>query len=308
MPFAVPIVLLVFNRPDLTQKVFDSVKKEKPKKLYIVADGPRPKVPSDKKACESTRDIFKSIDWPCEIQLNYAETNLGLAKRVSSGLDWVFENEDVAIILEDDCVPEPSFFPYCQELLEKYKDDERVMTIVGTNFQKGRQNTPYSYYFSRHTHIWGWATWKRAWSMYDHDMETWEELKDSRWLEGYLGNALAVRYWTNIFEKTIKGEINSWAYRWTYANWVHGGSTIIPNCNLIKNIGSDDRATHTRGRTSLSDPVGKLEFPLSHPPHFVFNYEADNRTEKERFSGKSLFSHKLKRWQNRIKHKIATFN
>src|SRR5687767_13684909 len=162
-----PVALLVFNRPQATARVFEAVARARPPRLLVVADGPRADRPDDGELCHQTRAIIERVDWPCEVMKDYSDTNLGCRKRVSSGLDWVFSNVADAIILEDDCLPEPSFFPFCEELLERYRDDERVAMIRAGNFLEGRRVASTSYYFSRWFHIWGWATWARAWKHND---------------------------------------------------------------------------------------------------------------------------------------------
>ncbi len=177
-----PVAFLIFNRPELTRKVFATIAQAKPSKLLVVADGPRADVPDDREKCSEARAIIGRIDWDCEVLTNYSSANMGCRARISTGLEWVFTNVEEAIILEDDCIPHPTFFRFCKELLTRYRDDQRVMMISGDNFQMGRNRTPYSYYFSRFFHCWGWATWRRAWRHYDIDMELWPSLRDGSWL------------------------------------------------------------------------------------------------------------------------------
>ena len=156
-----PVAFIIFNRPSLTQIVFNTIRQAKPKQLFVIADGAR--FPEEKEKCQQARDIIRQVDWDCEVLANYSDVNLGCGKRISSGISWVFEHVEAAIILEDDCLPHLSFFRYCENLLDYYRDDERVMAIGGDNFQDGNKKTPYSYYFSKYPHVWGWATWRRAW-------------------------------------------------------------------------------------------------------------------------------------------------
>ncbi len=167
------IAFLIFNRPDATERVFEEIGKAKPPMLLVIADGPRAQVPEDAEKCAASRAIIEQADWDCRIVKNYSDINMGCRNRVSSGLNWVFDTVEKAIILEDDCLPSPSFFRFCQELLTYYQDDVRVMTINGTNWQLGWKIGDGSYYFSRFNLIWGWATWRRAWTLIS--LYLWEQ-------------------------------------------------------------------------------------------------------------------------------------
>src|ERR1700693_1667094 len=243
--FLTPVVMLIYNRPDLTRKVFTEISRVTPKKLLVIADGPHPDKPGDAESCKQARAILSSINWECDVKIDFSENNLGLKKRVSSGLDWVFNQVEEAIVLEDDCMPNPKFFRFCEEILGKYRDDERVSHVSGDNFQFGKNATPYSYYFSRYPHVWGWATWKRAWQNYDVDMAEWPELRDKKWLQGFLESRRASNFWNNNFEKTYSGQVDTWANQWLFACWRKGALSIIPCQNLVSNIGFGIEATHT---------------------------------------------------------------
>ena len=279
-----PVVLLIFNRPDMTARVFDAVAAARPERLLVVADGPRPGVAGDAEACAAARTVTERVDWPCEVKRDYSKANLGCARRVSSGLDCVFGQVEEAIILEDDCVPDPSFFAFCEELLARYRDDERVMAISGDNFQGARRRGAYSYYFSIFPHCWGWATWRRAWRHFDLAMAKWPEFRDSDRLAGLFHDPGAVRYWRDIFEGARNGEFDSWAYPWTFSCWAHGGLTVLPNVNLVSNIGFDERATHTAGGApGAAIPTRPMQFPLRHPPAVVRDRAADDWTQRRHF-------------------------
>ncbi|MDJ0636515.1 MAG: glycosyltransferase family A protein [Xenococcaceae cyanobacterium MO_188.B29] len=281
-----PVAFLIFNRPDTTKKVFESIRQAKPPKLLVVADGPRSDPPGEAEKCQAARAIIDRVDWKCEVLTNYSQVNLGCKLRVSSGLDWVFKNVEEAIILEDDCLPHPSFFRFCEELLDYYRDDERIIVISGDNFQFGHKRTEYSYYFSRYNHCWGWATWKRAWQYYDIDMKLWSKIRDGNWLKFILEEPRTVKYWSKIFQATYEDNINSWAFRWTFACWLQSGLTILPNVNLVSNIGFGREGTHT---TDIKNPfanlpVEKMCFPLQHPPFIIRDVEADKFTQNTNFS------------------------
>jgi hypothetical protein len=280
-----PVAFLIFNRPDTTARVFEAIRQAKPPKLLVVADGPRPDRPDDVEKCKAARAIIDKVDWDCAVLTNYSDLNLGCKNRVSSGLDWVFSLVEEVIILEDDCLPHPSFFRFCQDLLDYYRDDERIMAISGDNFQLGRKRTEYSYYFSRYNHIWGWASWRRAWQYYDVKMRLWQEIRDCNWLEYILGEGQSVKYWTKIFQSAYDGKIDTWGYRWTFACWIQNGLTILPNVNLVSNIGFGEGATHTSSSKSkvANLPVEEMIFPLKHPPFLLRHVEADDFTHNNIF-------------------------
>lgn len=279
-----PIVFIVFNRPDTTAKVFEAIRAAKPSKLLVIADGPRVGRTGDNERCQATRNVIDGVDWPCEVLKNYSDANLGCAKRVSSGLNWVFDTVEEAIILEDDCIPDLTFFRFCQELLSYYRNDERIMVIAGNNFQFGRKRTNDSYYFSRYNHCWGWATWKRAWKYFDYDMTLWPYIRDNGWLSDILLDPASVENWMRTFQSTYEEKINSWAIRWTFACWVQSGLSILPNVNLVSNIGFGNEATHTVGSSPFEKmPVGPIDFPLQHPKFVVRDLKSDTFTQNNNF-------------------------
>jgi len=273
-----PVVLCIFNRPDTTERVFAEIAKAKPPKLLVVADGPRPDRQGEDAKCAAARAIIEGVDWDCEVLKNYAEENLGAGRRISSGLDWVFSMVNEAIILEDDCLPHPTFFRFCEELLERFRLDNRVMTVNGSNFQFGGRRREYSYYFSRYPNSWGWATWKRAWRLYDFEIKLWPELQQGGWLKDILGERRAVNYWENIFNLMFKGQIDTWDYQWIFCCWINNGLSITPNVNLVSNIGCKDDATHTTNINSIHANlnVTEMDFPLHHPPILVRDDLADS--------------------------------
>jgi hypothetical protein len=280
-----PVVFIVFNRPGTTSRVFDEIRKAGPKKLFIIADAPRVNVPGESEKCSQVKEIVEKIDWDCEVFRNYADINLGCGKRISSGLNWVFDQTDEAIILEDDCLPHPSFFRFCQELLEFYRNDERIMIISGDNFQDNRRNSNTSYYFSSYNHVWGWATWKRTWDKYDYKMTQWPLVKDKKLMDSWLSSSQAVKFWTKIFQKVYNKEIDTWDYQLTFACMANRGMSIIPEVNLISNIGFGPDSTHTQGSKNSSAfiPVKEMIFPLKHPSTLVRDIDADVYEEKTHY-------------------------
>ena len=201
------VAFFIYRRPELTARVFAEIRKARPERLLIVADGP--KNDEERPKCAATRAVVENVDWPCEVLKNYADVNLGCRKCVSSGLGWVFAHVEEAIILEDDCLPHPSFFRYCAELLDRYRNDERVMHISGDYFMKRLHPTPFSYYFSRCPYIWGWATWRRAWRHYDVEMRLWPQFRDSGLMANLWQSKDQQRHWTAVCDLAHSGEVDT---------------------------------------------------------------------------------------------------
>lgn len=279
-----PVAFIIFKRPELTAKVFEAIRLAQPSTLVVIADGARADKKGEAEACAAARAVTEKIDWPCRVVRHYADKNLGCRDRVSSGLDLVFEEFDRAIILEDDCVPEPSFFRFCEELLEHYQHDERIMAISGDNFQFGNRQIEHSYYFSRYPHVWGWATWRRAWRHYDVTMRDWPHYRDNGWLTELFDEVKTISFWQGIFQSVYEEKIDTWDHQWTYACWRQNGLTALPSVNLVSNIGFGEDATHTR-RSGLFSylPVKSLDFPLQHPTSLVRDSQADNYTQHYNF-------------------------
>jgi hypothetical protein len=292
-----PVLLLTFNRLEPTKKVFESIRKIQPRSLYIASDGSRPNHPGETEKIDAVRSfLVESIDWPCQAKTLFREKNLGCRLAVSTAIDWFFSQETEGIILEDDCLPDPSFFFYAEELLERYRNDKRIMVISGNHFHGDEYRPQKSYLFSRYNHCWGWATWARAWQYYDHDMRLWPALRDSNWLLTVGdGSRKFQRYWTRIFDMAYSEQVNSWAYRWTFSCWSQSGLSILPAYNLVKNIGFNTDGTHTQNNSDWlsSLPVRELNMPMSHPSEMIRDYVADSWTDtrvfKIRGSAKSLY-------------------
>jgi hypothetical protein len=289
----VPVLFIIFNRPEVTARVFSEIRKANPPRLYIAADGPRENRDGDAELCLQARSVVGNIDWPCKIHTRFVPRNLGCRDAVSSAIDWFFEAEEKGIILEDDCLPSESFFKYCEILLEKYEDDMRVWHISGANFQKG--NTiicENDYYFSKHIHVWGWATWRSRWKCYDVNIERFntksgKEIIKSVWPEFSLR-----KYWLAVFTDLADGKIDTWDYQWMFTIWVNKGLATIPNVNLITNIGFGDAATHTiKVDHDISD-LDKFElvFPLQSPDIVKPNEQADDFSMKKLFKWRKIIS------------------
>jgi hypothetical protein len=284
--FSVPVVFIIFSRPEVTLRTFSEIARIKPKKLLVVGDGPRKGMPREDKRVLEARNIISRVDWNCEVVTNFSEENLGCKRRVSTGLDWVFSLVNEAIILEDDCLPNRSFFIFCQEMLEKYRGYPEIGMISGANFQKGNRRGDSDYYFSKYMHIWGWATWSDRWqNSYDVDMRSWPSFRKSRDFLEVTKSPSNKRYWEAIFEKVYRGKIDTWDYQWLFANWLHKRCSIIPNSNLISNIGFGAGATHTKIKSEISNlPVQELAFPLKHPNSIVISVTADQFMERNEYA------------------------
>ena len=298
-----PVVFIIFKRPDTTEKVFEAIRQAKPPKLLVVADGARPDIPGEVEKCAATRAIIERIDWDCEVLKNYADENMGCKRRVSSGLDWVFDTVEEAIILEDDCLPHPSFFRFCEELLEKYKDDERIMTIGGTNLLVEWKSDIQSYHFSIYFNCWGWATWKRVWNYYDVDMKLWEQPKIRDRVKEIIADKEQYLNRKSKFDLTYNGKVNSWAHQFFFMCLAHSGLSITPSVNLISNIGFTEEGTHTKAVNSpkANLPLQSMTLPLRAPRELAVDREYDLR-RYEKFWKQSL----LRRIINKGKSLLAS--
>jgi len=296
-----PVVFLIFRRPDLTAKVFEEIRRVQPPKLLVVADGPRNE--EEAKLCEEARGVIETVDWSCEVYKNYSNFNLGCRQRVSSGITWAFEQVEEAIILEDDCLPNTSFFHFCQSLLDYYRDDERVWVISGNNFQDGQWRGDGSYYFSRYNHCWGWATWKRSWKYFEEDLQTWPSFRDNDFIQCIFDDPVEATYWTEIFDQLFENnEPNTWDYQWTYTCWKNSGLTILPNVNLVSNIGFGDNSTHTNDLKSpfANMPTHQIS-DIVHPTFLVRDKVADSYTFTHNFNDKEEIKKKwLYVWKKRL--------
>lgn len=299
MAIETPVVLLIFKRPDTTKQVLQAIRQIKPSKLFVVADGPRPHSPNEAKKCQDARLIIDQVDWDCEVRTNFSEKNLGSKMRVFTGLNWVFSNVKRAIILEDDCLPNPSFFPFCDELLEYYEDNPQIMAINGQNIQFGRCRSKYSYYFSRYFHSWGWASWRRAWENFDIEMKEWPSFRNNNSLYKIFSSPREIAYWERHFEETYRNKIDSWDYPWLFNLWLKNGLVVTPEVNLISNIGFHPRsASNTAIDKSKSlyaeMQTQAMEFPIQHPPVIACNQAADQFSQLTHYNPKLLMKARMK--------------
>jgi hypothetical protein len=274
-----PVVFIVFNRPAQTRISFARIAEAAPSRLLVIADGPRPEKVGEAVLCDEVRAIATAVDWPCRLEINFSPGNMGCRERIISGLNWVFERAEDAIIVEDDVVPDPSFFPFCEQLLNYYRGDDRISMVAGFNPVEYRGNSNQSYFFSQLTHVWGWATWRNSWARYDQHLKNWPEIKQADLLNEIFDRPGTAAYWTNIFDAMHDGTgPNTWDYQWTYTNLIHNALSIAPKVNLVKNIGFDRDATHTVAAADIYKINSQaIAFPLIHPPAFVPLRSVDRR-------------------------------
>lgn len=280
-----PVIFMIFNRPDTARRAFETIRAAKPPQLLVIADGPRASKPDEAEKCEATRAIIEGVDWDCEVHKNFADANMGIRDRISTGITWAFEIVDRAIILEDDCVPDASFFPYCADLLDRYEHDERVMMVSGNNHLFGHAEIADSYYFSRYPHYWGWATWRRAWAHYDMNMTQWPNIRDRNLFDQYFAKLSERYYWEAIFEMVYRNKVDTWAWRWVYSIWANSGVCAAPARNLVHNVGFDADATHTHtkwDRVYSELAAQELSLPLTHPVSVLANFDLDTLEAKLR--------------------------
>lgn len=274
--FNTPILFIIFNRPDTTQKVFDQIKKIKPNKLFIAADGPRPENPTDKVKCAQTREITTQIDWPCELKTRFLDENLGCGIAPSAAISWFFEHVDQGIILEDDCLPNQSFFHFCQITLNHYKHDTRIFHIGGTSYQHLiKSNISSDYYFIRVPRIWGWATWARAWKKYDFNLSTFPNFKNNKVIQNIFREEILQTRWLATLHHLhtylqTDPKPNVWDFQWTYTILSQNGLCISPVKNLICNIGFRTDATHTTQEDPLLSNQPTEEININNISHPIF--------------------------------------
>jgi hypothetical protein len=296
--FDIPILLLVFNRLDTLEIVFKAIKKRRPLKIYLACDGARPLKFGEREQVDKVRKyVLENINWRCEIKTLFRENNLGCGKAVSSAISWLFENEEIGIILEDDCLPSETFFDFCRENLLYYKDSEEIYHINGSNFQEGNNYGSDSYFFSKYPFIWGWASWRRAWRNYSYTLESFNQKNDN--------SLMFNKYWSKIFVNMKEGKIDTWDYQWVYTIWKNKGKAITPNVSLVKNIGFDSNATHTQFEPTWNKKniYGNI-ITILHPENQDINFIADKFIDKTIFTEPPLFKRAIKYIDDFIKKSI----
>lgn len=281
--FDVPILFIIYNRPDLTAKTFAKIREMRPKYLFIGADGPNLNKKGDMEKCQKTREIVSKIDWPCKVETRFLRNNSGCAIGVSSAISWFFSKVEMGIILEDDCLPNKSFFYFCKEMLSKYEKDNEIMMISGTNLLGKWKSKKQDYYFSRQVAIWGWATWRRAWKRYSHTLPELKNTEKLIQLKKTINNDPYYKYIIGKAKETLRGKKDSWGYRWIISCYLCNGKIITPSKNLISNLGFNSSALHTKNPFSWMANIKahSLTFPLRHPKSRDVDREFHNKIIKK---------------------------
>lgn len=266
----------------------------KPARLFIIADGPRSEVLGEESLCEEARQVALAVDWECDVMTDFSSNNLGCKTRVITGLDWLFKEVESAIILEDDCLPDNSFFAYCDEMLTRFFDSPNVAMVSGNNYLFGLTRIRESYYASRYPRIWGWATWRRAWQNYDGEMSEWRQMNDPErdfWHRERGHSKGEARHWAKAFDSVARNEVDTWDFQWVFTMFNRKMVSLAPRINLVANIGIGADATHTRRLTlGATVPTGRLSFPLRHAATPLMRNIAADRIESRLFFDSSLYA------------------
>jgi len=273
-----PVALFIFNRPETTQRVFEVIRAVQPPILFIIADGIRPDKPEDRENCAATQAIVAEIDWDCKVVQNYAPENLGCGRRIATGISWVFEQVETAIFLEDDCLANPSFFRFCEELLNQYKDHLNVTQICGHNRLDRWRWQKQSYHFSYYGSSWGWACWQRSWQYYDYYMRQWQDVNVREAIAELLADSQQFEYLAMRCQQTLD-RLDTWDYQWSLAQLAQGGLSIIPAVNLVTHLGVGQTASHTKtpGILQMSQRNYPMDFPLQHHQDVTVDRDYMNR-------------------------------
>ena len=293
-----PVAFLIFNRPQNTQRVFDAIRKAQPTKLLVIADGHRPDRPQEAEKCAAARAVIEGVDWDCEVLTNYASVNLGCRDRVASGLDWVFQQVESAIILEDDCLPDRSFFPFCEKLLERYENNPQIMGICGSNFLSTWKSQVQSYHYSYYFNCWGWATWRRAWQQYDLKIQSWSKPEVKLQIANFIAHQAQFESYSQAFDRNYLGKLNTWDFAFAFACLSRQGFLVNSAVNLVSNLGFGADATHTTansGNIVANLPRSTARFPLKAPD----SYQLDRDYTTAQYNLVWDLS-----WQNKIRRKL----
>lgn len=289
-PLNTAVLFLVFNRLDTTKQVFEAIRQAKPPRLYVAADGARVNKEGEAEKVQAVRDyIMQNIDWDCDVKTLFRDQNLGCKYAVSGAITWFFENEEQGIILEDDCLPSQSFFWYCEELLERYKDDESVYLVSGDSRGSESFGMKEDYGFCKYPMIWGWASWARVWKNYDSELQDWPKQRVTLpfSISSYKPTVI---FWRNIFERMYNKEIDTWDYQFSYLLLKNKGKCIVPKVNLITNVGFGVDATHTF--STESDAANRTRFeiniPLTHTPNPTSEKKVNDFYDRNEFSSKPV--------------------
>lgn len=295
-----PLLFIIFNRPEPTQRVFEEIKKVRPEKLFIAADGPRLHKPDDIDKCQRTREVVSRIDWPCEVKTLFREKNLGCKFGASSAITWFFENVEEGIILEDDCLPDQSFFTFCELMLDFYRNEKSLAIISGHNII-GSLDTPYSYIFTRYGHLWGWATWRRVWKQYDISMKIWSNKDNRKKIGEWIDDKQRWNFSQIVYNNTFLGKKDTWDYQWESYRLLNHTLSIIPKENMIENLGYGVDATHTKALTSpLVMPRRKTLLPLNYNPGPLIPNDPYDKNLGPKMSNYDFYVYKSKEFIKKI--------
>ena len=298
-----PVLLIAFNRPEQTRRVFAEIRSIRPEKLFIAVDGPRIDRPDDIDKCRQVREIVTQIDWPCDVKKLFRDRNLGCKIGATTAIDWFFKEVEEGIILEDDCLPDPTFFPFCEEMLSHFRNDERISMISGHNVV-GILQIPYSYTFSKFGHLWGWASWRRSWKNYDVTMKTWLDKENRKRIRRAIGDRRDWNYHEWQYENTFYGRKDTWDYQWESYRLLIGQIAVIPAYNMIENLGFGKDATHTKQPDSpLILSRRSTPFPLKHNPEIKVDQSYDQLL-RPNFAVPSVHLRKIK---NLLKSLLTIF-
>lgn len=282
--FEVPVLLITYKRLDTTQKVLEKIAEVKPKYLFVSSNAPNPEKIDDSEKVFAVRSMIENrIDWPCELKKLYRKEHVGPGVSISSAINWFFQNIGEGIIFEDDTVPDVTFFTFCKAMLDKYRDESRIKIIGGINFQDGINRGDASYYFTRLCHIWGWATWKRVWDEYDYDLSTITRKDVTDAALKYFGSRRIAKEWGNIFDHLKNKSFDTWDYQLALSIWKNDGINIVPQKNLVTNIGYGQEAAHTH----LVDPFSNI--PLESLSEIRYSTDVNVDGEADRYSLNKIF-------------------
>ena len=276
-----PVLFLIFNRPETTQQVFSAIRKAKPPRLYVAADGPRSDYPNEDEKCEHSRKIATNVDWDCDVKTLFRDQNLGCRLAVSQAIYWFFEQEPEGIILEDDCLPSQSFFWFCQEMLEYFRNDKAVGVICGFYSNELEYKPSASFFFSRYLRVWGWAGWRRSNEGYDSNINLLIE-KQNTWKKDIFSHTdiFLKRYWQDMFEEVGSGKIDTWDIQLQYLLWQKKQQVIVSSKNLVQNIGWAQGAHPLTKDHNHELATSEINFPLTTPDMTERDTRADQVIEK----------------------------
>jgi len=282
------VLFLTYKRYNTAKQVFESIRKAKPPRLYFASNAPNPNITPELAEVQKVRDLLATVDWDCEVTTLFRSDHLSVKESISSAISWFFEHEEQGIILEDDCLPHQDFFTFCDALLKRYKNEVKVWVITGDNYQNNQIRGEASYYFSRYNHVWGWASWRRAWENYSVDMNFWNEWKYSDSFKNYFNDPIEEKFWRRKFDDVLSGKIVTWDYQWTFCVFKNNGLTATPNKNLVTNIGFGPEATNTTSEMQI-DTTTKALGKITYTDKIIRNVEADQFVFKTIFYDRSVF-------------------